>query len=77
MTPTLVIFLRWWIGELIDALVRPVFCREGGAGIRFCKLVNACDCYPYAVGWDMQQLWISDRPTDVDEWRDEYGREEP
>ena len=64
-------FLRWWIGRLLNALLRPVYCRAGGNSLRFLQLVNACDCYPYAVGWDMQQLWISDRPEDVDEWRDE------
>lgn len=63
---------RWWIGRLLNALLRPVFCREGGNSLRFLRLVDACDCYPYAVGWDAWHLWISDQPSDVDEWRDEY-----
>ena len=68
---------RWWIGELLNALLRPVFIRQGGADARFLRLVAACDCWPFAVGRDDHQLWISDRPEDIDEWRDEYwGRED-
>ena len=70
---------RWWIGELLNALLRPVWLGspERGNSLRFLRLVNACDCWPFAVGRDYHQLWISDRPEDVDEWRDEYwGRED-
>lgn len=68
MTPTALSHLnRWWIGELLNALLRPVWLGspERGNSLRFLRLVNACDCWPYAVGWDNHQLWISD-------WRDEY-----
>lgn len=64
---------RWWIGELLNALLRPVFVGAGGNSLRFLKLVNGCNCWPYAVGWDEHQLWMSDNPSDVDEWRDEEG----
>ncbi len=65
---------RWWIGRLLNALLRPVWLGspERGNSLRFLRLVNGCDCWPYAVGWDNHQLWISDRPEDVDDWRDEY-----
>jgi hypothetical protein len=64
---------RWLICELINALLRPMFCRwraaerDGRAHERyeslFFRLLDRCDCYPFCVEVDHCGLWILDEPT--------------
>lgn len=65
---------RWWIGELLNALLRPVWLGsfKSGNGFRFYCLLNACDCYPFRVCYDDTQLWMSDRPDEDSYWEDDY-----
>lgn len=71
--PALHAFLDWLIEELVDALLRPLFCamreaeRSGDAaraetlGHRFFHLFNFCDCWPCRVTVDEHQLFVSRR----------------
>lgn len=52
------IYLTWLIGEALNALLRPVFLRAGDDLLRFMRLLNACDCWPYMVAVDGGQLLI-------------------
>jgi hypothetical protein len=77
----LLAFNRWWICELLNAVLRPMFCRykkaeRAGDAARFdrCELLflrmlNACDCYPFCVEVG-QGLWILDEPSE-----EYYGEE--
>ncbi|AHF94048.1 hypothetical protein OPIT5_04040 [Opitutaceae bacterium TAV5] len=66
MTPqAFLIFNRWLISELLNALLRPVYLRAGGDSLRFLRLLDACDCYPFVVEVG-GGLWILDEPTDFD-----------
>lgn len=72
---------RWFIGELISAVLRPMFCRYKDAEragdvarfdrcqILFLKMLNACDCYPFCIEVG-QGLWILDEPSE-----DYFGEE--
>lgn len=65
------IALGWWLRELLNALLRPMFCRwreaewagnHARAALcerRFLRILNAADCDPFAVIVD-QGLWILD-----------------
>ena len=49
-------FLRWFCAELVDLLLRPVFCRAARqntdlAWKRFTSLVNAANCWPCCIEW--------------------------
>lgn len=62
--------LRWYLRELVNALLRPVFVawrdaeREGRDDraavlqLRFLSLLNSADCYPFCVQVDPCGLWI-------------------
>lgn len=70
---------RWWIGELLNALLRPVWLRarseergavsNGRKAERFYRLLNACPCFPYLVIADDCGLWILEGEA-ADEARD-------
>jgi hypothetical protein len=76
-------FLTWWIGVLLNALLRPSFVRyrcakaagdEVGAQryLRFFDgLLFSCDCYPYGVSMDRFGLWITlDGPDYFEDYPD-------
>ncbi|RRJ96793.1 hypothetical protein Ga0100231_023785 [Opitutaceae bacterium TAV4] len=64
MTPSaFLIFNRWLIRELLNALLRPVYLRAGCDSLRFLRLLDACDCYPFCVEVG-GGLWILDAPSD-------------
>lgn len=75
----LAFFSRWWIRELLNALLRPMFVRyrtqradrnEQLADVyehRFFRLLNACDCHPFAVIVDQFGMWITDDPRDLED----------
>lgn len=62
---------RAWIGLLLNALLRPMFCRwrvaeraaQWGEARRyeilFLRMVDACDAYPYAIVIDRCGLWFA------------------
>lgn len=75
---------RWWIRQLVNALLRPMFIRyrtaqaEGNeaAARRFLRLFDrllfTCDCYPFCIEVDRCGLWILDEPSERDSfWEDE------
>ncbi len=83
-TSALLILNRWWIRELVNALLRPMFVRYREAEragdahraevceLRFLRLLNFCDCYPFCIEVDPCGLWILDEPSERDDfWRDE------
>ena len=84
---TLSVLNRWWIGELLNALLRPMFCRMRAAkraGLvlleerfewKFLSLLNACPCFPFLVIADDCGLWILEGEA-ADEARDRMEEED-
>lgn len=73
-------WLRWLLRELVEKLLRPVFLRYRDAAragdaeaalrgeLRFLRLLDAADCYPFRVSVDRCGLWIED----ADAWESYY-----
>lgn len=62
---------RWFIRECLNALLRPVWLRSressgadgairARADLRFIRLLDACNCWPFGVIADEFGLWILD-----------------
>lgn len=77
--------LRWYLRELVNALLRPVFVawrraeREGRAlraevlHLRFLTLLNSADCFPFCVRVDPYGLWIMTGDEAEEYQEDEYA----
>lgn len=77
--PACVHVLRWMLRCLVNAILRPPFVayrralREGRISaavrgeLRFLKLLNSTDCYPFCVTVDSWGLWITDEAPEYDE----------
>lgn len=84
---SLIAFLAWWIRVLVNALLRPMFCRyrqlrrDGNSERQtrqadryetlFYRMLDACDCYPFAVIVDECGLWFVDPAEQrdiIDQW---------
>ena len=71
-------FLRWWLRQLVNARLRPMFCRWKAAEragdvaqaerfeLLFLKLLNYTDCYPFCVEVG-PGLYVCDEPSS-DDW---------
>jgi hypothetical protein len=71
---------RWIIRQLLNAILRPRFVsyrralRHGRISaasrgeLRFLKLLNSTDCFPFCVTVDEFGLWITDEPPGYDDY---------
>ena len=89
ITSSAALLNRWLVVELVDALLRPVFCAwraEQRAGNdaraevlarRFYGLVNSCDCWPCTVIIDRTGLYVLDgkNAEAIDAFDDEWSEE--
>jgi hypothetical protein len=76
-------FNRWFIRELINALLRPMFVRyrsEVGVGVvksryerLFWRMLDCCDCWPFCVEVDRCGFWILDEPSEPNYWDEQYA----
>lgn len=75
---------RWWIRELINAALRPMFFRYRQAErdgetakatrceLLFFRMLNRCDCFPFCIEIDRWGFWILDEPSEQDDfWRND------
>lgn len=75
---------RWWIRELINAALRPMFIRYRQAELAgamhrkdrcellFFRMLSRCDCFPFCIEVDRCGFWILDEPSEQDDfWRND------